>query len=126
MKTITRFMCDVCGSTHEEQKSAEICEIKHKVTRKTFFFVDLEFAQREPNPVQIFNFSSLEEMNLFGYGQKSRIFSGPGNYVYVNATGSFVPLEHFLSKKRKELKEFNKLAENQLKNLAYPQDTFKT
>ena len=39
MKPITRFMCDVCGSTHEEQKSAEICETKHKVTRKTFFLL---------------------------------------------------------------------------------------
>ena len=54
-------------------------------------------------------------MNLFG--QKSLTFSGTGKYGYVNATGSFIPLEYFLTQKRKELNRFDKLAKNQLNKL---------
>lgn len=117
MKTVTRFMCDVCEGGYEDRLSAEECETKHKVNRQILYLADWEFAQREPNTIHVFTFSSFEEMNLFGYGQKNRIFSGPGKYVYVNSTGSFISLETFLAQKREELNEFIKLAENQLNEL---------
>lgn len=64
MKTVTKFLCDICEGAYEDQKSAEICETKHKIKQEIFFLVDLAFAQREPNPVNVFTFSSLEEMSL--------------------------------------------------------------